>query len=147
MPRTTADAVKEILLQDYDALREPSLTPFIAAAEMIVDRLGDYGVARATPASAGELAVIETWLAAWAYCQSDKPWSFKGTDGVQATFTGQWKMHLTNNNYGQTAVMLDPTGYLARLRDGTLGATAGVTWLGKDPANRLDYWTRYPGGA
>jgi hypothetical protein len=51
-------------------------------------------------------------------------------------------MHLQSTLYGQTAVLLDSTGYLASISDtATSGGrtTIGVYWGGKRFSNRIPY--------
>jgi hypothetical protein len=151
MARTTADAVKAVLLpgNDYDLERAPSLTPFIDTASIFVDRIAARAVVQELTITVTELEVIERWLAAHFYAVSDRPFAFKGEDGAQANFDGKTEKGLEATLYGQTATLLDPTDLLdeieseAAVDDRPLAfRTAGGAWLGRRPSEQTDYQQR-----
>jgi hypothetical protein len=131
--RTTAALVKGVLMRDYDALEGPDLTPFIDTASAIVDMVA----AQDAPPGATLLELIERWLAAHCYCMSDQPYAQTKTESTGATFQGTTGMHLTATKYGQTAIALDTTGYLAGLGVGR--RRASFAWLGKRPSEQIPY--------
>lgn len=127
MPRTSASAVKAILLKDYPTKRAPSLDPFIRAAGIIVDRLAVADSTIEDPV----LLEIETWVAAHAYCMSDQTYTQKQTGNAMGSFHGKTGMYLEATKYGQMAVLIDPSGKLAEIATGTGPNMAGGFWLGK----------------
>ena len=131
--RTNAADVIEILGVNYDTQNTPSLTGFIAAANSMVNRLSTAFPGVLTSA---DLAIIECWLAAHFYGHSDQFYKSKNTQSAGATFQGETKMGLSSTQYGQTAMMLDTTRYLAALDKG--GVVSGI-WLGDTTQSDADY--------
>lgn len=145
MPRTTDDAVKKVLMRDYDARKRPDLAPFVETASGMVDDLVTYANDNELTTPGGtRLELIERWLAAWAYSMADRPFSSRSTDGASGSFVGQTGMGIKANAYGQTAANLDPTGYLNSLDK----AAVGGSWLGTANRDRRDWIDRegYPPG-
>ena len=136
MARTTSGAVIGILLDDYDAENTPDVTPFIETASAMTDDLNSYAIARSITLSATKLELIERWLAAWAYCQSDQPYIQKSTGESSATFQGKSGLKLDSNKYGQTATVLDSSGYLTSLNS---TFTVDAFWLGKPVSQQIPY--------
>lgn len=139
MARTTDELVKGVLLLDYDSRRTPSLTPFINAANLVVTRVATCATAKDVTLSSDELEMIERWLAAHMYVQSDQTFASKSTSGASASHHGQTGMGLENSKYGQTAMMLDPSGCLAAIDK---RQSAGAHWLGKPPSEQTAYVDR-----
>ena len=150
MARTTSTLVIGILGRDYDSQPEvgapPSLTPYIDTASALVDDIVANAVALGLPAlSAGRLELIERWLSAHYYQQSDQGFTSKSTDGASASFKGQTGKGLNGTQYGQSAITLDTTKYLQKIAaevDGNQAKTATLLWLGKNPTDQIDYETR-----
>jgi hypothetical protein len=146
MARTDADMVKAKLLRNYDSRNNPSLSTFINSATIMTDRIETRADDNDITVTVAELLEIETLLAAFYYCLADKTKSFKGTEGAQATYDGKTGMGFKANPYGQAALEMDPTGYLASLSSVTAGAstsrTVGAHWLGKTRSERIDYEDR-----
>lgn len=139
MARTDADAVKLVLLDDYGPKEdgtEPSLTPFITAASLIIDRVATCSTAKGDPHSVAELLVLETWLAAHLYGQADQPYSSRSTSGASGQFQGQTGMSLDSTKYGQTAAGMDHSGCL---RAHFEKRTARMDWLGVGQDEQLNY--------
>lgn len=146
--RTNSQAVKDLLREttqtdsgdniegDYDGVT--SLVPFIQTASALVDAISSYASDNGVSMGASLLELIERWLAAHYYCQADRLYSFKTTEGAQATFQGKTGMYLEYTPYGQTAVGLDSSGYLASLAQGGR-KRASISWLGKPPSSQIDY--------
>jgi len=108
--RTTAVLVQSVLNTDYDTINVPDLTPYITAGSSITDDVSsndDQSVM-----TAAKLTIVETWLAAWAYCCMDQTYQSRNTGKAGGSFKGQTGMNLNSNHYGQTAMMLDTSGYL-----------------------------------
>lgn len=139
MARTQSVDVVAILGRDYATAQAPSLDGYIATANAMVNRVAQCAIDNEDPLSDVELELIERWLAAHYYCQSDKPYASKSTGGASASFHGQTAMRLESTLYGQTALGLDFSGCLDGL---TKGNVATMTWLGKRPSEQIDYADR-----
>lgn len=138
MARTTSSAVLAILLNDYDSVNAPSLTPFIDSASIIVDRVAACATAEDDTLTSEELELIERWLAAHCYASSDQPYSSKSTERASATFQGRTGMYLEGTKYGQMAITLDHSGCLAAIASGER-RRAGMHWLGKPRSEQITY--------
>lgn len=142
--RTTEAQVKAVMAPgiDYDTVNSPDLTPYIAAASAITDQVVSLAYSRKgvtiTDNGSGSLAeIIERWLAAHFYCQSDKPMQTKSAGGASATFVGKTAADgLDSTLYGQTAQRIDISGILRNLDKQQL---AGSKWLGKTLDSQLTY--------
>ncbi len=144
MARTTETAVKGVLRLgseggDYDDANNPSLTPYIESASLIVTRLATRAADKGVTLSTTEKEMIERWLAAHSYCMSDQTYASRSTSKASASFHGQTGMGLDATKYGQHAKMLDPSGCLTALAS---GKRAGGFWLGKTDSEKLDYEQR-----
>ena len=132
MPRTNATNVALILGDNYDSAI--ALTVFIETASSIVDTLVAKNLGPAL--SAPLLELIERWLSAHCYAHADQIFAYKQTGNAAATFQGITGMGLTATLYGQTAIILDTTGYLSQVSksaDDSKGGgrrTANILWLG-----------------
>lgn len=148
MARTTDALVKAVLLDSYDKRRKPDLAPFIRAANLLTSRLESAAVDYDPPLLTDELAEIETWLAAHAYCAPDQPYAQRTTSSAQGSFQGKTGMYLEGTKFGQMAVILDHTGLLASLASGESieqSSDAGIPggfWLGKPPSEQIHYLDR-----
>lgn len=123
--------------EEYDAEVSPSLTPFIETASSMVDDLVECAAEKGITLSDTKLELIERWLSAHFYSQSDKPYTESETLDARAKYNGQTKMYLESTLYGQTAVKLDPTGCLAAIAGGE-DKSAKVIWMGKRPSQQID---------
>lgn len=144
MARTTSSLVQGVLLADYDAARAPSLTPFIDTASALVDRLESSALAEGVTLAASLLELIERWLAAHCYVQTDRQYQSKSTGGASASFMGQSGLGLKGSTYGQTALRLDYTGFLATVDtpETPVRRVAGAAWLGKAASEQTPYHQR-----
>ena len=144
MARTTSNAVKELLQPggDYDTVRNPSLTPFIQSATVVVDRVQTAAAANGRTLNSTELELIERWLAAHYYASSDQPYTSRSTAGASGSFQGQTGMYLEGTKYGQMAITLDYSGYLYSISSGPNRRTGKITWVGKPPSTQIDYQDR-----
>jgi hypothetical protein len=140
MSRTTQDLVIGILRDDYDTggfeKQAADLTPYIDTANAVVDRVNKVALKRAIILTPVELELIERWLSAHFYSQSDKPYQSKSTEGASASFTGQTGMGLESSLYGQTAMRIDYSGALFNLNS---QQRASCAWLGKPPSSQIPY--------
>jgi hypothetical protein len=128
--RTKADIVESILGNNYDGSAD--LVPFIRVASNIVtwiDEVCDVD----NLMSASELKELEAWLAAHFYHAQDHMYSSKSTGGASGSFQGQTAMNFSATFYGQTALLMDTSGCLAkRQKEVEQGGRikAGMTWIG-----------------
>ncbi len=132
--RTNEVAVKSVLApgKEYDLRLNPSLVPFMDAAQALTNRVAGLAVHRSSGGySPNELEVIERYLAAHFYLTSDKAYSNKSDGGASATFMQQTGKRLDQTPHGQTALNLDYLGVLnginsnARARMFSLAGTWG----------------------
>lgn len=140
MARTTADKVRGVLMRDYDTVDLPSLTPFVETANSLTDEVAAVAAGRNVSLGSARLELIERWLAAHFYSQSDRPYAENMTRSAQAKYQGQTGMHLESSFYGQTAMVLDTSGALRSLN--SPAGRAYAAWLGKAPSEQTDYVER-----
>jgi len=141
MARTTPDSVKSILMLDYDSKRNPSLTPFITAANNLTNVVQTWAAKANLGLDSTTLTTIETWLAAHFYCMSDQPYELRSTNGAMGKFQGKTDMGLKATKYGQSAINMDWSNTLNAINEGKLGNT-GMTWIGKPPSSQIPYEDR-----
>lgn len=126
--RTNHGAVRKLLGAQYDG--ESDLAGFISTANSIVDKIdtNDTG----SLLSDADLELIERWLAAHFYGSMDQFVSSKNTGRASGAFQGQTAMIFQATFYGQNALALDVTGYLAKLQQQaqTGKQRVGMAWLG-----------------
>lgn len=139
MARTSSDAVKALMRYsvtgtDYDGSTD--LAPFIATASAHVDDISAYATRNELEITATRLELIERWLTAWAYCMSDRTYASRSTGGKSGSFHGRTDMGFNANFYGQTAVSLDTTGFLAAQGKGQRGS---LVWAGKRHSERINH--------
>jgi hypothetical protein len=139
MPRTSEAAVKKILLIDYDSDAATDLSPFIDTASAVVDRVEACAIAKGKALSATELELIERWLSAHFYGQSDQPYTSRSTAGASGQFQGRTDMGFDSTKYGQSAIRIDYSGCLLNIDK---RQRARVIWLGKNPSSQIDYEDR-----
>lgn len=139
MARTSTAAVEGILLADYDG--ESDLAPFIDTATVMVDRVAACATRKGQTLTAAELELVERWLAAHYYANSDKPYASKTTERASATFHGRTSMYLEATLYGQTAARVDPSGCLQAVA-GQERKVASAFWVGKPRSEQTDYEDR-----
>jgi len=140
MARTSSSAVQAILGPNYDAEAATDVSPFIATATAVVDRISSEASGRGLTIDSTMLEIIERWLAAHYYGISDQFYSSRSTDGASGSFQGQTQMGFDATLYGQQAKRLDWTGTLAAM-DSNAGVPQMV-WLGKPPSTQLAYEDR-----
>ncbi len=112
--------------------------PFIRTANVLTNKI-------ASKDSAGELgdallAEIETYLAAHFYALYDQQYSEKKTGDASGVYQGKTDMRLDSTIWGQTALMLDVTGYLKGMSEGK--ARVSLAWAGKPPSEQTLYRDR-----
>lgn len=144
MPRTDVDSVRALLAPggDYDDINKPTLVPFIETASLIVDRVKTCAIDKGKDLTTAELELIERWLSAHFYVQSDQAYQSKSTSGASGSFQGQVGEGLQNSKYGAAALSLDYSGCLLAISGGADRRTAGAIWLGKPRSTQIDYAQR-----
>lgn len=113
--RTTTEAVMAVLApgKEYDLQTNPSLVPFMDAAQALCNQVARLAVhRRAGGYQSSELEVIERYLSAHFYLTSDKAYANKGDGGASASFMQQTGKRLDQTPHGQTALNLDYLGIL-----------------------------------
>lgn len=129
--RTSADAVKAVLLDNYDAEKAYSLDPFIASANALTNRVQakDKGVVLGSV----DLELIERWLAAHFYQHGDQGFQYRQEGKGSAKFHGVTGKGLESTQYGQAAIGFDYTGELAAINAEMVSGKsrkAKVLWAG-----------------
>lgn len=130
--RTTSVAVAGII----EVQTSPSvipLDPFIETASSVVDEVEANDTD--TILGSSRLELIERWLSAHFYCMRDPRTTSEAAGPVSASYQSRVDLGLKTSHYGQMAITLDSTGYLAALSNGKV-IRAGVTWLGTDPCEQ-----------
>lgn len=127
MARTTDEAVQALLQYDSSI----SVTPFIEAATVVVDRVSSCASSKGEALTSTELELIERWLAAHYYTVRDQRYKSKSTEKASATFE--------TINYLDTAMAIDRSGCLSGI---SKQKTVGLFWLGKAPSEQTDYVDR-----
>lgn len=108
-----------------------TLAPFIAAAKVLLDAAtvnSDYTEAT--------YDLIHTWLSAHFYCIRDNRRSSETADKVREEYQYKLGIGLDCTMYGQTAIMMDTEGGLAKInKENKNGGkkSVSVTWVGTDP--------------
>jgi len=139
MARTNETEVRELIEVSSDL----NLTAFITAANGLTSQLASAD--SDGELSTTELRMIEAYLAAHFASHRDQQYQSKSTGKANATFQGKTDMYLESSLWGQTAMMLDTTGWLAkRNKENKEGGKRklSVTWLGKPPSTQDDYEDR-----
>jgi len=126
MARTTSALVGGIAEVDSSI----DLDPFIDIANQLVTELcTDSGY------DTDRLTSIETWLSAHFYHLRDQVVDTEKAGSVSAKYQYKIGMHFNQTKYGQTAMLLDTAGNLAKLNaqieDGKSG-TISFNWMGED---------------
>ena len=127
--RTTIASVRGVLNRDYDG--SANLQPYIDTATLVIDRAKELATAEDVTLSSAVLEMMERWLAAHFYCQSDKPYQSRNTKGASASFAGKTGMYFESTLYGQTAMRIDPSGSLQSI-GGKERKILTAAWLGEE---------------
>ncbi len=137
--RTNATNVLSVLQQDYDAVRAPSLTRFMAMASKLVDRMVTCAANKGYTFDSEELEMLECLLTAHFYQMSDPGYTSKSTKSASGSFRGTYTRKLDATPYGQQAMLLDVSGCLENFDKRQV---AGMAWLGKAESDQLTYEER-----
>lgn len=140
--RTTDELVKEVLApgEDYDLENNPSLTPFIAIANALVDKVAACATRKTDTQTDSTLTLMETWLAAHYYVQSDQNYTSESTGGASGSYQGSTAdKGIRGSKYGQSALEIDFSGCLDAI---TAKRKASAMWGGKPPSSQIPYEQR-----
>lgn len=138
--RTTKQAVIDLMApgRDYDGRSD--LTGFIATANSRINWIvANAATYRRTVPSAADLELIERWLSAHFYKQSDQQLQSSNAGRSSGSFRGMTAEGLKSTLYGRTAVGMDTTRMLSAIDEGRIAV--GI-WLGKAPSGQTDYVDR-----
>ena len=124
------------ILRDYD--EATSLIPFIAMANALTDKVEAKD--EDGELTSALLVEIERCLAAHFYDQRDHGILDEKTGDAAGVYTGQFGMRLDATRPGRDAIVLDVTGYLAKLSKGIVKAR--LKWLGLPGGDQTAYTDR-----
>lgn len=131
MARTSTDSVIALIADNYDSEYSAVMTAAVETAHALTNQLD----ARDTSGklSDADLELIERYLAAHFYGNTDQFFATKQTGPSGGSFQGGTTMNLGGTKYGQTAMVLDVTNWLskrnAEVSEGSV-RSASVSWLG-----------------
>jgi hypothetical protein len=122
--------------RDYDETAIPKLTPYIRAANVVVNRMVQCAQRRGFIHTAEELVEIETWLAAYYYTKSDRIYTSKSTKGA----SGSFQMNpIEPEPYRDAAFGLDFSGCLKTILN---SKRARFMWGGKPYSDQIGWRDR-----
>lgn len=126
--RCTEEQVRSLVDSDDDV----RLKPFITTANILTDDVSaeDSG----NLLSVSTLLEIEKYLAAHFYEHLDQALASEKTGDASGVYQGEWGLGLNGTKWGQTAMILDKTGYLASLNKGRRVVSIG--WGGLPPSEQ-----------
>lgn len=110
---TTTTAVITLLADDYDQVT--NLQQHIDTAYVTLARVLTCASRKKITYDAATKEILERWMAAHCYTQSDKAYANRTTAGGSGTFQGQTGQGWESSNYGQMACRLDWSGCLFNL--------------------------------
>ena len=115
-----------------------ALAPFITTANALTNKVVEEDAGGVlNDALATE---IEKYRAAHFAEHKYQQYASESTGGASATFQGQFGQGLSSSKHGQTAMILDITGFLSDLDEGV--TEIELEWLGKPPSEQIDYSQR-----
>ena len=132
--RCTEEQVRSLV----DSDNKVRIKPFITTANVLTTDLSseDSG----SLLSASTLIEIEKYLAAHFYEHRDQALASQKTGDASGEYQGEWGKGLNGSSWGQTAMLLDKTGYLASLNKGRKVVSIG--WGGLPPSEQTAYEDR-----
>jgi len=99
---------------DYDSTGITDITPFIAAATILVDKIAAFD----TGIDATQLKEIERWLSAHFVAIRDPKLTSQSANGASESYeTNKTAFGLKLTRYGQQAIALDTSGYLTTIAE------------------------------
>lgn len=127
MARVTSSQVQAVLGNNYDGSKD--LSAYIATATILTDRTVLCAANKSVTIDSDTAAQLETYLAAHFYTLHDPTYSSRSTQGASGSFHGQTGKGLESSMYGQTAILMDPSGCLNSFDK---RQKASMIWLGTD---------------
>ncbi len=138
MPYTSTQKVKEVLGTGREGYNDVNLTWVVGMAEELVSDIVAYRVTRGLAAATDtRLEKIATLLGCHFYQQADKGHTRARTGAREAYFQIQVGKGLDSTTYGQSAKLLDTSGYLIDLDKPKLGVV--TEWLGFPPSQQTPF--------
>jgi len=137
--RTKEKDVIDLLGDNYGLKADgsaPVMRGFMLTANSLVNQMLTCASRKGVTVSVSDQEIIERMLSAHMYMMSDKAYQSRTTAGRSGTFQGQTGMRLEATDYGQQAMVVDPSGCLENINK---RQKAGGAWLGKTNAEALDY--------
>lgn len=126
--------IKDSELRDVTStLSAVNLKPFIDMANVLTDKVA----ARDSRSllDSNDLMQIELCLAAHFYSLRDQRFTEKKTLDASGKYQGEWGKGLEATDWGQQAMMLDETGFLAQMN---AGGQVTIGWLGRAEEDQTD---------
>ena len=98
--------------QDEDT----KLLQFIIAAEQITNQISDYVIEKDLILDLANITEVQRFLSAHFATNQEKVTKSESVSGVGESYDLSTDLYLTNSHYGQTAIAIDKTGFLAELQ-------------------------------
>jgi len=110
---------EEMVLTIYDKQDENhNVLPFIITAEQFTNRIEAYVLSQNKILNIANLTEVQRWLAAHFMTAQEKVTRSEGVGSVSESYDLSTKIGLNNSHYGQTAILLDESGFLRSLDEG-----------------------------
>ena len=122
--RITEQMVTEIYTKQNKDL---SLTPFIIIASQMVDKIEEYIIDNNGTVKQNNLVSIETFLAAHFTTTLEKVTKSESAGDVSESYSLITKTGLRNCHYGQSAILLDFSGWLKKYDNGEISDIVQIT--------------------
>lgn len=136
MARTDATLIGEVITVNPSI----SLTGPIRAANVLVNNVVACAAENSITLTDETLQEMETFVAAHMYSFRDPQYVEKQTEKASAKFQVRVGLRLDGTQWGQTALMLDPSGCLSKFNEGN--KTVGGFWSGKPVSEQIEYELR-----
>jgi hypothetical protein len=134
--RTTEEKVSLLLQEDFEDGND--LRPYITTANLVTSLVSSNDTGSLL--SSALLAEIEEYLSAHFYCQQNQQLAEEKTADADGTRSWEYGKNLDGSTWGQTAKLLDITGFLRKMDTGIVRPK--MTWLGKPPSEQTAYQDR-----
>ncbi len=115
----TEDLVKEIYDIQDDA---HSILPFIMVAEQLTNKIEAYILSKDEVVDTANITEIQRWLSAHFMTAQEKITKSEKVSDVGESYDLSTKVGLANSHFGQTAILLDSSGYLRKLDNGEMSS-------------------------
>jgi len=132
--RCTEEEVRALMESDEDV----RVAPFITTANLVVDDVSSHDSSGLL--SPTKLKEIEKYLAAHFYEHHDQALAEEKTGDASGAYQGEWGKGFDGSTWGQSAKLLDTTGYLASLDKGR--RRVGLSWGGLPTSEQSSFEER-----